>query len=103
MHAPLAASPESGEGGEVFGDLFCSAVQQVGPGSILDEVTGFLSSCTDHSSRAQPLTEMRTRNLPGNKGRPTPPTSDSRLSNKFGSVDVSGLHDFLAATDLLFF
>jgi hypothetical protein len=36
----------------------------------------------------QPLTEMRTRNLPGSKERPAPP-SVSRLSRKCGSLDVS--------------
>jgi hypothetical protein len=45
----------------------------------------------------QPLTEIRTRNLPGGKGRPareadnlTP--SVNRLSGKCGSLDISQSH-----------
>jgi hypothetical protein len=35
----------------------------------------------------QPLTEMSTRNLPGDKGRS--PSSVSRLSRECGSLDLS--------------
>jgi hypothetical protein len=43
---------------------------------------------------AQPLTEMSTRNLPGGKRRPAreadnSPQSVSRLSIKYGSLEVS--------------
>jgi hypothetical protein len=44
---------------------------------------------------AQLLTEMSTRNLPGSKGRPARKTDNltapsvSRLSRKYGSLDVS--------------
>jgi hypothetical protein len=44
-------------------------------GSITDEVIGFFSNLPNPSSRTmalgstQPLTEMSTRNLPGDKGR----------------------------------
>jgi hypothetical protein len=45
-------------------------------GSIPDEVIGFFnwpspSSCTMALGSTHPLTEMSTRNLPGDKGRPT--------------------------------
>jgi hypothetical protein len=63
-------------------------------GSNPDEVIGFFFNLPSPSSRTitlgstSPLTEMSTRNLPGGKGRPLPP-SVSRLSRKCDSLDVS--------------
>jgi hypothetical protein len=68
-------------------------------GSIPDEVIGFFnwSNTSSHTMAlglTQLLTEMRTRNLPGGKVCPrlrltTPLTSVSRLSRKYGSLDIS--------------
>jgi hypothetical protein len=68
-------------------------------GSILDEVIGIFN-LPDPSSRTmalgstQPLTQMTTKSLPRDKGRParrlsTTLPSVSRLSRKRGSLDVS--------------
>jgi hypothetical protein len=50
----------------------------------------------------KPVTEMSTRNLPGGKGRPARGADNttivSRLSRKYGSLDISqlyGLHGLL--------
>jgi hypothetical protein len=67
-------------------------------GSIPDEANGFFSS-PNPSSRitalglTQPLTEMSTRNIPGDKGwlackATTSLPSVSRLSRKCGSLDI---------------
>jgi hypothetical protein len=60
--------------------------------SIHDEVIGCFN-CPNPSSRTmalrstRALTAISTRNLPGGKGRPAP--SVSRLSRKYGNLDVS--------------
>jgi hypothetical protein len=50
-------------------------------GLIPDEVTGFFNSPNPYSrtvavGSTQPLTEMRTRNLPGGEGRPARQTDN---------------------------